>query len=283
MRLRRRASLEAGDVNRGLQQAKSTRRGAVFLILGGGAIFGWIYLVFMSDVFSVNAIEVRGAKNLDPMDIAREVFDLIDARQDFRPWPPRHAWFIDRVALEEELKNRLFVLNATVDKSYSNVLRLSVEERVKRMVFHSHQQYFWLDLQGIATEELSSDEKRDIQSRLLGQRPIRSDEPPVIKQDLDDPVDVGFVLTDQSGAREWIGLAEKLGLAGLAYRELEPPTASSSLFKILSVEGYKVLMDITAPIESQVRTYQAFIKNKPKDIGQPEYIDVRVPGRVYLK
>ncbi len=283
MRLRRRARLEAGDINRGLKQAKSTKRRAVFTILGLGAIFGWTYLVFISDVFSVSAVEVRGVKELDAVDITKEVFDLLDAREGFRPWPPRHAWFIRHEDLEEKLKTRLFVLNATVEKSYDNVLRLSIEERVKRVVFHSHQQYFWLDLQGVATQELTADEKRDVQARLLGHRPVRLDEPPVIKRNLGELVSAGFVLTDQNQAREWIGLSEKLGTAGLTYRELEPPTASSSLFKVLSVEGFTVLMDVTASIDSQVHTYQAFIKNKPKDLGQPEYIDVRVPGRVYLK
>jgi hypothetical protein len=283
MRAHRRAKLEAGDINRGLKQAKSTKRRAVFTILGLGALFGWTYLVFISDVFSVSAVEVRGVEDLDPVDVTKEVFHTLDSREEFRPWPPRHAWFIDREALEEKLKNRLFVLNATVENSYDNILRLSIEERVKRVVFHSHKQYFWLDLQGVATQELSDEEKRDIQARLLGHRPIRPDEPPVIKRDLDELVSSGFVLTLQNEAREWIALSEKLGTAGLAYREIEPPTASSSLFKVLSIEGHTVLMDITAPIESQVNTYQDFIKSKPKDLGQPEYIDVRVPGRIYLK
>lgn len=283
MRMKRRVRLEAGDVNRGLRQAKSAKRRVVFVLLGVGAVFGWIYLVFISDVFSVNAVEVRGAKDLDPVEVTREVLDILDARAEFRLWPPRHAWFIDPHSLEEKIKNRLFVLNATVEKSWDNILRLSIEERVKRVIFHSHQQYFWLDLEGIAAQELSDEERRDAQARLLGHRSVRPDEPPIIKRDLNELVAPGFVLTEANEARAWISLSEQLGAAGLSYREFEPPTASSSLFRVLSIEGYTVLMDITAPIESQVHTYQAFIKNKPEDLGQPEYIDVRVPGRVYLK
>lgn len=283
MRLKRHAKLEAGDVNRGLQRARSTKRRTVFGILSLCAIFGWTYLVFISDVFSVNAVEVRGLKTLDPADITKEVFDLLDARTAYRPWPARHAWFINREALAEQLKSRLFVIEAAVENSYSNVLRLKIEERSKRVVFHSHSQYFWLDLQGVATEQLKDDEKLDIQARLLGNRSIRSDEPPVIKRDLDDQVSTGFVLASPEEAREWIELGEKVRASGLAYREIEPPTSSSSLFKVLSAAGHTVLMDITAPIETQVSTYQVFLKNQPKDIGRPEYIDVRVPGRVYFR
>lgn len=283
MRKIRRAAAEAGDINRDLRKARSSKRRAVFVIMGAAAVFGWTYLVFISDVFSVNAVEVRGAKDLDPLDITREIFAVLDEREGFRPWPERHSWFINRKHLEEKLKQRLFVLNASVDNSYGNVLRLSIEERVKRVVFHSRQQYFWLDLQGVVTEALTDEEKRDVQARLLGHRPVRSDEPPVIKRNLDEPVAAGYVLTEPNETRGWIELSEKLASTGFSYREFEPPTASSSLFKVLSVEGYTVLMDVTAPIVSQVHTYQAFIKNKPKDLGEPEYIDVRVPGRVYLK
>lgn len=283
MQVKRRANLEAGDVNRGLQRARNSKRRAVFSILGLCAVFGWTYLVFISDVFAISGVEVRGLKALDSMDVTREVFDILDERAEFRPWPARHAWFIDKNKLTDQLKTRLFVIDAAVENSYANVLRLKIEERTKRVVFHSHQQYFWLDLQGVATEELNADEKRDAQARLLGNRSISDTEPPIIKRDLDESVSEGFVLATSQEAREWIELSEKLRATGLNYRELEPPTASSSLFKVLSAAGHTVLMDITTPIESQVHTYQAFLKNQPKDIGKPEYIDVRVPGRVYFK
>lgn len=283
MQLKRRANLEAGDVNRSLHRARNTKRRAVYSILALCAVFGWTYLVFISDVFAISEVEVRGVKALDPMDITKEVFAILDAREEYRPWPTRHAWFVDRTKLADELKARLFVLGASVDNSYGNVLRLKIEERSKRVVFHSHQQYFWLDLQGVATDELTSNEKLDVQTRLLGNRSIRPDEPPVIKHDLDESVSVGFVLTTPEEAREWIELSEQIRDAGLSYREIEPPTASSSLFKVLSAAGHNVLMDITAPVETQVQTYQAFLKNQPGDVGKPDYIDVRVPGRVYFK
>ena len=198
-------------------------------------------------------------------------------------WPARHAWFIDRNHLAQELESRLFLANVVVDKSYTNVLRLSVEERSKRVVFHSHKQYFWVDMQGLATEALTTDERLNVQSRLLGTRAIGSDEPPVIKRDMDQDISVGASIASQQEAREWVKLAEDVTALKLAYREIEPPEATSTMFKVLSLEGYEVLMDITAPLDLQVRTYQEFVKSAPEDIGKPQYVDVRVPGRVYLK
>jgi hypothetical protein len=272
-----------GDINRALRQQRFSKRNAVFLILGAVALFGWPYVLFMSDAFTVNAVEVRGLKTLDPVDVTREVFHVLDARGEWRPWPSRHAWFIDQEALKMQLKDRLFISDVVVDKSYNNILRLSIEERSKKVIYHSHQQYFWVDIQGVATAELSDDERKSAQARLLGQRTPNSDDAPIIKNDLDETINQGFVLADSRRAKEWIKLAEDLKSYKLLYREIEPPTASSTLFTVLSQEGYDVLMDITAPLDLQVKTYQAFMKSKPKDLKPLDYVDVRVPGRVYLK
>ncbi|MEI7512452.1 MAG: hypothetical protein WCK01_03265 [Candidatus Uhrbacteria bacterium] len=276
-------SAASGDINRRLRVEKNYKRRAVFIILTICSVIGWTYLIFVSDAFAINDVEVSGIENLDPMDVKREVFRALDERQGNWLIHARHAWFIDKDALQTELIARLFINSAIVDKSYTNVLRLSIDERSKRFVFHSHKQYFWIDIQGIATDSLTDEETRDVQSRLIGTRTIRPDEPPVIKRDLDDVINVGYVVANASQAKEWIKLAEDVRASNLAYREIEPPTVSSTLLKVLSPEGFNVLMDITSPIESQVRTYQAFIKNKPKSVDKPEYVDVRVPGRVYLK
>jgi len=252
-------------------------------MLGSVACIGWPYVLFMSDAFTVNAVEVRGVKTIDPIDVTKDVFRVLDNRGEWRPWPARHAWFIDENALAHELKETLFVANVIVDKSYYNVLRLSIEERSKKVIYHSHKQYFWVDIQGIATDELTTEERKNAQARLLGTRLATNDDPPIIKTDLDYEIVKGTVLADTRRAKEWIKLAEDLKSYKLLYREVEPPTASSTLFKVLSHEGYDVLMDITAPLDLQVKTYLGFIKTKPAGLKPLDYVDVRVPGRVYLK
>lgn len=271
------------DINRTLRQQRFSKRSGVFFMLGAVACIGWPYVLFMSDAFTINTVEVRGVKTIDPTEVTREVLRALDGRGEWRPWPARHAWFVDEGALEAELKDHLFVANVIVDKSHYNVLRLSIEERSKKVIYHSHKQYFWVDIQGIATEELTVDERKLAQARLLGTQLAAFDDPPIIKTDLDYDIAKGTVLADTRRAKEWIKLAEDLKSYKLQYREVEPPTASSTLFKVLSHEGYDVLMDITAPLDLQVKTYLGFIKTKPEGLKPLDYVDVRVPGRVYLK
>lgn len=220
---------------------------------------------------------------MDPIDVHREVLAALDERGEWRPWSKRHMFFVSEEDLERRLNERLFVSSITVDKSKNNILRLKIEERVKNFVLHSRQQYAWVDYQGVVTQELTVEEKRHVQALLLGQRSPDNSEPPVIKRNLDEIVSSGFQVFTGGEAKKWIELGDQLRSLNVSYREFEPPGVSSTIMKVLSKEGYELLMDVTVPLDIQIATYNAFLKAKPKDVDQVEYIDVRVPGRVYLK
>lgn len=272
-----------GDLSKAFQARKASKRRTTFFILGVCAVVGWAYIFLFSDLFIINTVIVEGVENLDPIDVHREVLATLDKRGGWTPWSKRHMLFVNERELENQLKDRLFVSNITVDKKGRNILRLKIEERVKNFILHSRQQYAWVDHQGVVTQQLSTEEKRNAQALLLGQRSPDNSEPPIIKRNLNEDVSSGFQVFSGTEAKKWISLAEQLKALNVAYREFEPPGVSSTIMKVLSKEGYELLMDITVPLDIQIATYNAFLKAKPKDIDQVEYIDVRVPGRVYLK
>jgi hypothetical protein len=258
-------------------------RSVVFLFLGILTVIGWLYVLFGSEALVVNAVEVRGLKSLDVGEVNREVFAIIDGREEWRPWPARHRWFLDKSHIERELEERIFASQVVVDNLDSNVLRLLVEERGNRAVFYSGQQYFWVDLQGVVTEELSLAEKKRVQARILGHRSPTTDDPPLIHQDLLESIAVGYRVTTPEQIRRTIRQAGDLLGAGIAYREIQwPKTPTSTTETIISPEGYPILMDISADLKAQIATYQAFKKTQGKT-QVLEHVDVRIPGRVYVK
>ncbi len=280
--------LGAGELSLALQAQRSRKRRTVFLILGTFACVGWFYVIFLSNLFHVSDVQAEGLVTLDQVEVMREVFTILDERGEgavWRPWSGRNTLFLNEERLKDQLKTRLFVADVTVDKYGRNVLRLKIEERAKRLVLHSHQQYVWVDLQGVVSAELTSDERKHVQARLLGQRISHVDEPPVIKRNLDEFISPGFSVVQAAQSKEWITMSDELVKAGLAYREFEPPDASSTKLHVLAPEGFLVIMDALGPLEGQVKTYTAFIKARPKDIDEAkvEYVDVSVPGRVYVK
>lgn len=255
----------------------------VFLFLGLIAVVGWLYVIFTSDLFIVRQIQAEGLVSLDVGDISREVYAILDQRGAWRPWSPRHAWFIDRARLTQELQKKLFAESVSVDNSYTGILRLIVKERSNRFILHSHQQYVWVGLDGVVTDEVSTDEKKMAQALLLGQRLMLPTDPPIIHQDLDELVTTGYSITTSDQAKAWIATASEIAKGGFRYREIEPQTPSSTTARVISADGYPVLVDTSEPLEPQIRAYNAFNQSKPKTLKVSEYVDVRVPGRIYVK
>ncbi|MDO8584282.1 MAG: hypothetical protein Q7R83_03840 [bacterium] len=265
------------------EELKQARTRAVFRLLGLVAILGWLYVIFISDLFCIKDIRASGLKTLDPMEVKREVLATLDERGYWRPWPARHGWFIDRERLAETMNERFFADNVAVDKSYGHILRLMVEERSNRIIFHSHQQYLWVDLHGAAINELDEDSKKTVQAILLGQRQMTANDTPIIHQDLDEQVASGYSVATTEHLRSWITIASALTKNGLWFRELEPHASSTASLRVITSDGLPLIMDPSADLLPQIQAYQAFKKSKPKDINAAEYIDVRIPGRIYVK
>lgn len=271
------------ELNDFLRSRSFSRRDTVFGLFGAIAIIGWIYVVMMSDAFQVNEVKANGLQALDQLDVTKEVFHALDARTGWRPWPARHSWFINQAELENTLKERLFAANVTLKKGYGQSIEVTIEERAKRIIFHSRQQYAWVDLHGVVTSELEDAEKKDAQARLLGQKTAAAGDAPIIKRNLDEGISQGFTAGDAREVKEWIELHDSLRRSGMNMREFTPPNVSSTQLSVLAQNGEEVIMDITASLEMQVKTYQAFKKTKEGAKKTYDYVDVRVPGRVYVK
>ena len=271
-----------GPVHANRQGSRENRTRLIFYFLGLFCVIGWLYVFFMSDLFTINDIRVTGLQTLDPVDVNREVYQLLDQKRGWMPWPARNVWFIDRNQLAADLKTQLFAESVTVDKSYTNILRLNVTERASRLIFHSHQQYVWVDLQGLVTMELNDDERRQLQSRLLGQRIPNPYEPPVIQNNLDELVAVGYRVAEPTVIKTWVQTATDVMDGGIPYRELIVPKEGESTASIISPDGYPVYIDILKPLAPQLKTYKAF-KEARTNFKVSEYLDVRIPGKIFYK
>lgn len=285
MRIRRFHQLREVDVaRRERRDASSAKRGIVFVLLGCAALLGWFDLVIASDWLCVREVRADGLKQLEQEEVTREVFQILDERGSWRPWSSRHAWFVDRDLLARKLQERLFAEKVTVDKFDGDVLRLKIEERSKRIILHSHQQYVWVDLNGIVTADLNNDEKRDAQSRLLGQRAPHFGDAPIVNMNIDRDLQIRENAAHGDDVKSWIQSAALIMKEGFFYREmLLPQDASSTTATLIAPEGYKVYADLGESLAPQIRSYLAFLKPPRTDLKVLEYVDIRIPGKVYVK
>ncbi len=78
-----------------------------------------------------------------------------------------------------------------------------------------------------------------------------------------------------------LDLAEKLREAGIWFKALYLDDNEAGIVTIILKENKDVIIDADAPLESQIETLRQFIQAKPNWDDIQEYIDVRIPGRIY--
>lgn len=69
---------------------------------------------------------------------------------------------------------------------------------------------------------------------------------------------------------------------GIRVKKMEIPAGLINDLMVHTAEGYYVLADSSSNIDKQLDTLRIFLKNNGEDL-HPEYIDIRLEGRVYYR
>ena len=249
---------------------------------GPKGVVGWVYLIFFSNALNVRRVEVRGVRRVDPVDVTRTAYTILDERPVWRPWSTRHAWFVDRQSLADQLKQMFLFDDVSVDISYTGILRLNVTEQANHIVFHSHQQYAWINAQGFVTDLLSPQEIQDTQARILGQRLMRANDSSIIHQDVSTDLVPGLQYIDTPDMGRWLSGLAILGHLGLGYRELSPVGPSSTQAIISCEDDTRLQVDFADHLESQIKTYTYYRDHVKIPPTKNELIDARIPGKLFF-
>lgn len=261
---------------------KRSSYAVVILLVAGFAVIGWLWFVFASGFWDVSSLEIGGLRSLERGDVEREV-DHALSEGDWRPWHNRNLIFIDTSKLAAELKERLFAEDVAVDKVYPNVLRLLIKERQRSVVVVSGQQYVNVDSTGVVTGDADGDVLTAAQERIAARAFADEIHLPVIVMPTADPLTAGFSVAAPETVRHWIEVSRAMVLEGVKVRFMKIETPESALARFVSERGYDIYIDLTQPLEPQIQNYVAYMRSKP-DLAQiKEHIDVRVPGKIYIK
>lgn len=276
----------AGGLREGERGSLRTTR-KIFWMLGIVAVIGWLYILLQSELFEVQAIEVQGAKMNDPLEVEREVYQLLDQDRGWTPWQSRHMWFVDTGGLAHHLQQSLYLEDVRVQKEGRHILRLTIKEYPHRLVIYQNQQFYWVDLRGELDGELSTDERQQILSRVYGKRLAQDNESPLIHLDkLDVSTSTHEIFTPER-LKSFIGFTVDLQKFQLPYRELRVETVSSTKITLINGQGTPVYFDLgtSEGLQRQLQTYKAFTDSQRGIKGPPmyQYIDVRIPDMIYLR
>jgi hypothetical protein len=263
-------------------RTRSIQKRTVIGMLMGVAFVGWTYVFFFSDIFVVNRLEIEGLKVLGRGEVAEEVDSALEK---MRVWPFRmkNIFFIDENRLAETLKDKIFAQSVAVDKKYPNILRLIIKERQTSLVIEKNSKMWQIDRDGIIMREiLDAQERSLIQSQVNNPVSDRSSVLPILEISHDIDPTVGNSYVTDFRVTMWLDTFKSLQDLGFGYRHATVESATSTKLILNMFEPYDVYIDIMEPVEPQIMSLYEFLRVK-KDVSIKEYIDARIPGKIYYQ
>ena len=269
---------------------KTAQKRTVLMLAYSIAMLGWAYVLFFSDIFTVHHIQIEGIEELDKReveDLARESLDI------YRIWPFRagNLFVLNLNQIQKDLSEKVFAESVIVDKIYPNILRLKIEERQSSLILVLEDTFYEIDRFGVLTKELESDEEiQQLRDQYEISSVLRENYPPILRVvDQSMRPIIGDEFVSEYRMEGWLDTFQTLKKAGFGYREavLESPTSTKLILDMF--EPYQVYLDVsgfseqlTGSLKAQIESYYTFMKvHEDSDIR--EYIDARIPGKVFYK
>ena len=267
------------------------RRRAAFALLGLFTLLGWAGLVLSSSLLTIQRVEIEGGgKGISQIETTSAVFQLLDTRSAWRPWSPRHRWFVDIAALREGLKARWFAEDVQVERpAGKNIVRLIIREHPIALHVHTGDQYLEIDANGVVRRELTRDEQVHAAQRLTGTANIMATSTRVLEFPyLQDPVATGYRLgAPNSILRQAILLGNALEKTGIPFRAIVHQSEASPTLVVVHQNGIPAYIDTSISLQAQVEAWAEYLAARAAGTkgveAAREFIDLRIPGRIYVK
>ncbi len=278
---------EARDGRSGVYaNERQGRRRASRLIVGslcgGFLLTASLWFVFVSGYFHVAEIRIEGIKDLQAAEVTSSTYAVID-RGPWKPWDKQNLFFTDPSYIAAALKDELFAESVAVEKIFPNVLRLIIKERQRSVVLVSKGQFLLVDTQGIVTSDALNEVLDSAQQRVSDKALTTLNQLPVLVHDLPEPATAGYQAADGEGIRGWLESSQRLIEAQVKYRYLDIPDLAGTTMRVRTDGNIMIVMERGPVLEAQIEMYRKFLDSKKKEVQIREYIDVRVPGKIFFK
>ncbi|MFH0831011.1 MAG: FtsQ-type POTRA domain-containing protein [Parcubacteria group bacterium] len=240
----------------------------VVLVLLSGAVY---VLLFWSRQFRVEQVSIMGAQRVDSAAIQAAVAPLLEG---LRWWvvPSDALLAAPSGAIEDKVEQEFgAVADASVRKELPNILEVVIRERSPLAIWSAAGQFFLVDERGIAFDEIQRSESRDVSL------PVIVDERHRATQEGDR------VLTEATlrFVREaFTGITRE---AEIGINFFVAPSRLAPDLTLVTNDGWEVLFDTTQPALVQIATLAEVLTSQVKDRRGLEYIDLRIPGRVFVR
>lgn len=254
-----------------------------FSLFASFIILSLFWFIFYSNYFSVTEYEVGDLNVLSREAVIGEVEAYFNRPKEW-PWGNRNILILDPIKIENHLADKFFIDRATVDKSYPNILRLNIQERQRSVILVTKTGVYIIDDYGVVTDLADSVTASAIMSALTDSSPVDTPKEVLIISSVTSTYDKGQVYVESNRVRQWLDLTLKLRDTGIWFKGLDIGSEPDrDTMNLVLKENISVLMELDDTVDLQIETLRQFLNTKPDLSEVREYIDIRVPGKIYYK
>ena len=233
------------------------------LILVPIGMLAW--LVFFTNTFAVNSVTVVDARDHTTEQVRAIAEDLMG----------QSILFVQTPLLEQRILGEIpQVRNVYIVRKLPATLKVVVQEKIPALLLLSGGKYYFVDAGGVAYEIARLD---TLPGTLL---PIIKNNDAGAEVELGRPVVNETFVTFTTRAQ-----AELPDIVGAQVAEMRIPSLAAREVHFLFDTNWLIRFDITRSLDSQFDVLQRLLANNvsEEDLLRLEYIDLRIPNRVYYK
>ncbi len=267
-------------VKRGVKRRESVWITCILIFLF--LLFLSFWFVFFSGYFSIEEYQINTLNVLEKDIVIGEVGKYLDGTNGLIR-DRRNIFLIDEHDIENYLMNTFFVESVTVDKIYPNILRLNIKERQRSVILVSKNKIYIVDDYGFIIDLADQAMISSTREFLSSTTPVDSLKEIFIITPTSTNFEIGSRYSSTEVVRGWLDLAEKLRNSGIWFKAIQINDNEPDILHIILKENKDVILDEGISLEAQIDTLRQFIQTKPDWNNIHEYVDVRIPGRIYYK
>ena len=264
--------MKAYDVKKLSYRDELARRNRLFFILKlSGFVFGFLvlvgggtYFLFFTDSLGIKDITINGLETVEQDIVLAEINGQFDYKKFGHLQTKKNIIFFDADTLEADLLSANPVLKSVqAGKHLPHRLVIDIVEREPAGIWCSNNECRYFD------DEMQTWGPAVRSSGFL------------------------FLTVEDERSREKFGIEEDFfrainevvgGLPGLTVKTVIIPENSFDEFRIYTDKDFYLIFSLGVSIKNQLEVLKIFLEEKTKDPNfHPQYIDLRIEGRIYYK
>ena len=269
------------------------------MIFAGG---GFFYLFFISPVFQINQMAINGNKNISEKNIGQTIDEYLNRRFLFF-WRPRNMILAESKEISRKILDKYILIGeASVAKKYFHKIEIAIKEREIfaiwcKAVVRKQNEAITNDASGdsltikdieIADEFIVTDECYYIDDtgvifseapQSFGSLILRIDEV------YDKDMKIGDKILNNEITASIISAQKSFNMENIKIIKFFIKNPIMPDLEILTSENWKIYLDRDKNIENQMEVLEKVLEEKitVSERKNLEYIDLRIPDRVYYR